>query len=41
MKRCIVKCGSRKDSDNGQYREKTMAKVYVFEGEYALREDML
>ena len=25
---------------DGQYREKTVAKVYVFEGEYALREAM-
>ena len=36
--RHFIKSNSRTDMDEGQYREKTVAKVYVFEGEYALRE---
>ena len=39
--RKFVKCNIRTDKDGGQYREKTWAKVYMFEGEYALRESLL
>jgi hypothetical protein len=37
-KRDFIKNNSRTDVDDGKYREKTVAKVYAFEGEYALRE---
>jgi len=36
--RYFIKRNFRTDWDEGQYREKTVAKVYMFEGEYALRE---
>ena len=36
----FIKNNSRTDRDGGLYREKTVAKVYAFEGEYALREAM-
>jgi hypothetical protein len=44
--RCIIKTSGISSRailgqrDDGQYREKIVAKVYVFEGEYALRDSM-